>query len=130
MAEGPAGLKLLGSGSSGDMREIFAGHNEKVAAVLDQLRQGDYGQLSVLMGISLDDTVRAARPPLAELRRTLGEWKESSVLGSVLLGGNLLTYARLNFERGARFAELLWERPAVEAAGYSGPPAAAPVGPC
>jgi CubicO group peptidase (beta-lactamase class C family) len=124
MPQGPRGLALLTSGASADLRDLFADHAEKAAAVLEPLRQGDYAPLAHLMGLPLEDTLRLARPPLDEVKAALGAWSGARVLGSALLGGHLLTYARFDFERGSRFAELLWEGPAVEAVRYAaGPPA-------
>jgi CubicO group peptidase (beta-lactamase class C family) len=124
MPQGPRGLALLTSGASADLRDLLADHAEKAAAVLEPLRQGDYAPLAHLMGLPLEDTLRLARPPLDEVKAALGAWTGARMLGSALLGGHLLTYARFDFERGSRFAELLWEGPAVEAVRYAaGPPA-------
>jgi CubicO group peptidase (beta-lactamase class C family) len=124
LPEGPRGLALLGSAASSEMRETFAHHGEKVATVLEPWRKGDSQPLARLMGIPLEDTVRRTGPPLHELQRAQGSWTGANVLGSALVGGHLLSWARLDFEHGSRFAELLWEGPAVEAIRYSAAPPA------
>jgi CubicO group peptidase (beta-lactamase class C family) len=117
--QGTQGFTLLAGGTSADEREIGEDHDQKVAAVLEPWRAGDYKPLSELVGLPLADARKLAQPALAELLRSQGAWSGAAVLGSTVLGGHVLTYARFNFERGTRFAEFLWEGPTVESIRYT-----------
>src|SRR6202043_26832 len=53
-------------------------------------------------------------PRIAALTRQLGAWTGVEALGGAARGGRWFTYARCDFERGSRIAQLGWAGPTAE----------------
>jgi CubicO group peptidase (beta-lactamase class C family) len=113
-AEGKRGLGLLLGALGGDDRELVAGRDEDVAAALAAAREGRREPFAKLMGLEPEAANALLDPRIAALTRRLGAWTGVAALGGAARGGRWFTYARCDFERGARIAELGWAGPTAE----------------
>jgi CubicO group peptidase (beta-lactamase class C family) len=113
-AEGKRGLGLLLGALGGDDRELVAGRDEDVAAALAAARDGRREPFAKLMGLEPEAANALLDPRIAALTRQLGAWTGVAALGGAARGGRWFTYARCDFERGARIAELGWAGPTAE----------------
>ena len=113
-AEGKRGLGLLLGALGGDDRELVAGRDEDVAAALAAAREGRREPFAKLMGLEPEAANALLDPRIAALTRQLGAWTGVAALGGAARGGRWFTYARCDFERGARIAELGWAGPTAE----------------
>ena len=113
-AEGKRGLGLLLGALGGDDRELVAGRDEGVAAALAAAREGRREPFAKLMGLESEAANALLDPRIAALTRQLGVWTGVAALGGAARGGRWFTYARCDFERGARVAELGWAGPTAE----------------
>jgi len=113
-AEGKQGLGLLLGALGGDDRELVAGRDEDVAAALAAAREGRREPFAKLMGLEPEAANALLDPRIAALTRQLGAWTGVAALGGAARGGRWFTYARCDFERGARIAELGWAGPTAE----------------
>ncbi len=113
-AEGKRGLGLLLGALGGDDRELVAGRDEDVAAALAAAREGRRDPFAKLMGLEPEAANALLDPRIAALARQLGTWTGVAALGGAARGGRWFTYARCDFERGARIAELGWAGPTAE----------------
>lgn len=113
-AEGKRGLALLLGALGGDDRELVAGRDEDVAAALAAAREGRRAPFAKLMGLEPEAANALLDPRIAALTRQLGAWTGVAALGGAARGGRWFTYARCDFERGARIAELGWAGPTAE----------------
>jgi CubicO group peptidase (beta-lactamase class C family) len=113
-AEGKRGLGLLLGALGGDDRELVAGRDEDVAAALAAAREGRREPFAKLMGLEPEAANALLDPRVAALTRRLGGWTGVAALGGAARGGRWFTYARCDFERGARIAELGWAGPTAE----------------
>ena len=113
-AEGKRGLGLLLGALAGDDRELVASRDEDVAAALAAAREGRREPFAKLMGLEPDEANALLDPRVAALTRQLGAWTGVAALGGAARGGRWFTYARCDFERGARIAELGWAGPTAE----------------
>src|SRR6202023_524185 len=98
----------------GDDRELVAGRDEDVAAALAAAREGRREPFAKLMGLEPEAANALLDPRIAALTRQLGAWTGVAALGGAARGGRWFTYARCDFERGARIAELGWAGPTAE----------------
>jgi CubicO group peptidase (beta-lactamase class C family) len=113
-AEGKRGLGLLLGALGGDDRELVAGRDEDVAAALAAAREGRREPFAKLMGLEPEAANALLDPRIAALTRQLGAWTGVAALDGAARGGRWFTYARCDFERGARIAELGWAGPTAE----------------
>ena len=113
-AEGKQGLGLLLGALGGDDRDLVAGRDEDVAAALAAAREGRREPFAKLMGLEPEAANALLDPRIAALTRQLGAWTGVAALGGAARGGRWFTYARCDFERGARIAELGWAGPTAE----------------
>jgi CubicO group peptidase (beta-lactamase class C family) len=113
-AEGKRGLGLLLGALGAEDRELVAGRDEDVAAALAAAREGRREPFAKLMGLEPEASNALLDPRLAALTRQLGPWTGVAALGGAARGGRWFTYARCDFERGARIAELGWAGPTAE----------------
>jgi len=113
-AEGRQGLTLLLGALGGDDRELVAGRDQDVAAALAAAREGRRQPFAKLMGLEPEAANALLDLHIAALTRQLGPWTGVAALGGAARGGRWFTYARCDFERGARIAELGWAGPTAE----------------
>jgi len=113
-AEGKQGLGLLLGALGGDDRDLVAGRDENVAAALAAAREGRREPFAKLMGLEPEAASALLDPRIAALTRELGPWTGVAALGGAARGGRWFTYARCDFARGARIAELGWAGPTAE----------------
>jgi CubicO group peptidase (beta-lactamase class C family) len=113
-AEGKRGLGLLLGALGGDDGKLVAGRDEDVAAALAAAREGRREPFAKLMGLEPEAANALLDPRIAALTRQLGAWTGVVALGGAARGGRWFTYARCDFERGARIAELGWAGPTAE----------------
>jgi CubicO group peptidase (beta-lactamase class C family) len=113
-AEGKQGLAVLLGALGGDDRELVAGRDEDVAAALAAARDGRRAPFAKLMGLEPEAASALLDPRIAALTRQLGPWTGVAALGGAARGGRWFTYARCDFARGPRIAELGWAGPTAE----------------
>ena len=113
-AEGKQGLGLLLGALGGDDRDLVAGRDEAVAAALAAARDGRGEPFAKLMGLEPEAASALLGPRIAALTRELGPWTGVAALGGAARGGRWFSYARCDFARGARIAELGWAGPTAE----------------
>jgi CubicO group peptidase (beta-lactamase class C family) len=113
-AEGHQGLTLLLGALGADDRELVAGRDEETAAALAAAREGRAEPFAKLMGLEPAAASALLDPRIAALTRQLGPWTGVAALGGAARGGRWFSYARCDFARGARIAELGWAGPTAE----------------
>jgi len=113
-AEGKQGLGLLLGALGDEDRQLVAGRDDDVAAALAAAREGRRGSFAKLMGLEPEAANALLDPRIAALERELGAWTGVTVLGGAARGGRWFTYARCDFARGSRVAELGWAGPTAE----------------
>jgi CubicO group peptidase (beta-lactamase class C family) len=113
-AEGPRGLSLLLGSLGEEDRQLVAGRDEDVAAALAAAREGHREPFAKLMGLEPEPANALLGPRIDALTRELGAWTGVAALGGAARGGRWTTYARCDFERGSRIAELGWAGPTAE----------------
>jgi CubicO group peptidase (beta-lactamase class C family) len=113
-AEGKQGLSLLLGALGDEDRQLVAGRDEDVAAALDAARDGHREPFAKLMGLEPPAASALLGPRIEALTRELGAWTGVAALGGAAHGGRWFTYARCDFERGAKIAELGWAGPTAE----------------
>ncbi|HVR08695.1 MAG TPA: serine hydrolase domain-containing protein [Thermoanaerobaculia bacterium] len=135
-AEGKQGLGLLLGALGDEDRQLVAGRDDDVAAALAAAREGrrepvgaprtrssemssqgadtSAGSFAKLMGLEPEAANALLDPRVAALERELGAWTGVTALGGAARGGRWFTYARCDFARGSRVAELGWAGPTAE----------------
>jgi len=111
--EGHQGLEILSPEPGGKRRHRFAEREGKVAEALEAAMHGKLGPVA---GILVDsaDGARRWRESLAATEAELGAWRSTAVLGTRSLGGQVVTQARLTFEKGTRELEVVWAGPTAD----------------
>jgi CubicO group peptidase (beta-lactamase class C family) len=113
-AEGPRGLSLLLGALGEEDRQLVAGRDEDVTDALGAAREGRGGPFAKLMGLEPEPASALLGPRIEALTRELGAWTGVAALGGAARGGRWYTYARCDFERGSKVAELGWAGPTAE----------------
>ncbi|HEY7216739.1 MAG TPA: hypothetical protein VIC28_19120, partial [Thermoanaerobaculia bacterium] len=111
--EGREGLELLSPEPGKKRLHRFAEREAKVEKALAAALHGDLGPLAAIL---VDSTAAAERwrASLETTETQLGAWKSFAVLGTRSLGGEVVTQARLAFEKGRRELEVVWAGPTAE----------------
>ncbi len=113
-ATGHRGLTLLLGALGAEDRDLVAGRDEDTAAALDAARQGRIEPFAKLMGLEPAAASALLDPQVAAVIRQLGAWTGVAALGGAARGGRWASYARCDFARGARIADLGWAGPTAE----------------
>jgi CubicO group peptidase (beta-lactamase class C family) len=96
---------LLEGGSAGDAKKL----NERVAQIIEHSAQGDYTAVSAAFPESRRAMVEAReRNVWRQFAEAHGKFRRVVVLGSSDDGDNIVTLARLEFDRGVIFIRYLW----------------------
>jgi len=113
-ADGKQGMALLLGALGADDRDLVAGRDANVVAALDAAREGRLQPFAKLMGVEADAAADLLRSRVGPLAGQLGAWTGVAGLGGAARGGRWFTYARCDFARGTRIAELGWAGPTAE----------------
>jgi CubicO group peptidase (beta-lactamase class C family) len=105
--EGRGGLEILSPEPERKRQHRFA---EREAEVDKALTAALHGKLEPLAEILVDSNAAAERwrASLEAAASELGAWKAFTVLGTRSLGGQVVTHARLAFEKGTRVLDVVW----------------------
>ena len=111
--EGRAGLELLACQPDEKRQHRFAAREGEVAQAMAAALHGDLGPIARI----LVDSAAAAprwRASVARVEAELGPWQSATVLGTRSLGGQVVTDARLTFEKGTRVLDVIWAGPTAD----------------
>jgi CubicO group peptidase (beta-lactamase class C family) len=117
--EGREGLEILSPEPGKKRLHRFAEREAKVEKALAAAHHGDLGPLAAIL---VDSTAAAERwrASLETTETQLGAWKSFAVLGTRSLGGQVVTQARLTFEKGRRELEVVWAGPTADGLSIGG----------
>jgi CubicO group peptidase (beta-lactamase class C family) len=113
-AEGQEAIDLL-AGASGDERKKLADFTGRSRAVFEAIARGDFDPiLSEMKGRAAPDEIRKAVEAMwARFIERHGQFKSIDALGTVPETEAMMSYVRLNFERGSEYRRCRWERGAL-----------------
>lgn len=112
--EGPDALAALAGGSPED-RARWAERQESLRKAMERSHAGDYAPLHELFGKSqpLEQLATRAKANWKRLEDGKGPFQGIDVLGTAARDGQVATYLRLRFARGAQLAEYGWDGPEI-----------------
>ncbi|HEX4965650.1 MAG TPA: serine hydrolase domain-containing protein [Thermoanaerobaculia bacterium] len=111
---GSEGMALVSGKPEEKRRRRFADRESEVAEALEAELHGDSAPLNRLLVGGTADGAKRWHDSLAAAKAELGAWKGATVLGTRSLGGQVLTHARVTFEKGERVMDVVWSGPMVD----------------
>jgi CubicO group peptidase (beta-lactamase class C family) len=118
-ADGGEGLAHIFGIVGKERQKRFAQRDRRVEEVLEAALHGNFGPLGDLLTLNPERGAKRWRDAVKPSETELGTWKGSEVLGTTSNDGVVMTFTRLNFEKGTRVLNVMWAGPDAESLSVS-----------
>jgi CubicO group peptidase (beta-lactamase class C family) len=118
-AEGGEGLAHIFGTVGKERLKRFAQRDRRVEEVLEAALHGRFGPLGDLLTLNPERGAKRWRDAVKPSEAELGAWKGYEVLGTTSNDGVVMTFTRLNFEKGTRVLNVMWAGPDAESLSVS-----------
>jgi CubicO group peptidase (beta-lactamase class C family) len=96
--------------SGNEVKEEVERYDHRVEEMLKGALAGDYAALAAAWGEPVESAKPRASAFWSGKKKELGEVKGLAALGTVTRPRNLLTYVRVDFDKGSRFFTYVWDK--------------------